>query len=80
MVDQRKGRELVLFEEDPSLCSCVLDAIDANGYLTLDEVGQHMGITRERVRQIMVRALWKVKHRIHAIEIRQHGRLLDSLS
>ncbi len=40
--------------------TCSLDLATGNG-ITLEEVGEHMNITRERVRQIEVRALLKVK-------------------
>jgi len=34
---------------------------------TLDEIGRYMGITRERVRQIEMRALKKVRHRLQVV-------------
>jgi hypothetical protein len=40
--------------------TCALDVADA-GERTLDEVGQVMNVTRERVRQLEVRALLKIK-------------------
>ena len=41
--------------------SCVLDAVDdhPNG-MTLEEVGEELGVTRERIRQIESRAMKKV--------------------
>ena len=29
---------------------------------TLEDIGKEMGVTRERVRQIEIRALWKLRH------------------
>ncbi len=40
--------------------SCVLDVADRGG-ITLEEVGDALGLTRERVRQIETRGLIKVK-------------------
>jgi hypothetical protein len=42
--------------------SCALDAADEGG-LTLEEVGELMGLTRERVRQLEAEALRKLKNR-----------------
>ena len=38
---------------------------------TLEEVGRHLSITRERVRQIEVKALWKLRHprRLRALRV-----------
>lgn len=41
--------------------SCVLDVADGGG-VTLEEVGEYLGLTRERIRQIQVGALRKIKH------------------
>ena len=30
--------------------------------MTLEDIGKEMGVTRERVRQIEIRALWKLRH------------------
>lgn len=40
--------------------SCSLDSADAGG-VTLEEVGARMNLTRERIRQVEVRALLKLK-------------------
>lgn len=41
--------------------SCVLDVADRGG-ITLEEVGQIMNLTRERIRQVELRAIDKVKN------------------
>lgn len=46
--------------EESATESCVLDMADKGG-MTLEEVGEVMGITRERVRQIEEVALFKLK-------------------
>jgi RNA polymerase primary sigma factor len=45
--------------------------IDADREYTLEEVGRHLSITRERVRQIEVKALKKIKHpsRLKALKL-----------
>jgi RNA polymerase sigma factor (sigma-70 family) len=43
---------------------------------TLDEVGQHFSVTRERIRQIEAKALTKLRHPCSA----QHRRLVDTLT
>lgn len=40
--------------------TCALDVAERGG-LTLDEVGRHMNLTRERIRQVEVRALIALK-------------------
>lgn len=47
--------------------SCSLDAADQYG-LTLEEVGDLLALTRERTRQIEIRALTKVKARAPRID------------
>lgn len=41
-------------------CSCALDVAD-NGPATLDKVGEAMNLTRERIRQIEVKAMARAK-------------------
>lgn len=50
-------------EDLPSSCS--LDLADRYQFLTLEEVGDVLNITRERVRQIETRALVKVRAALH---------------
>ena len=40
--------------------TCALDVADENG-ITLEEVGEIMNLTRERIRQVEVRGLTKLK-------------------
>jgi hypothetical protein len=42
---------------------CVLDIVAERGPMTLQEVSEILGVTRERVRQIEVKALLKLKKR-----------------
>ena len=42
---------------------------------TLEEVGQQFSVTRERIRQIEAKALWKLKHPSRSRELRS---FLDS--
>lgn len=58
-------KELVDWQDGQPVCS--LDIADA-GELTLDRAGDLEGITRERVRQIEVRALHKLRH--EGVELR----------
>jgi len=37
--------------------SCALDAVEENGSMTLKDTGNHMGLTRERIRQLQKRAV-----------------------
>jgi hypothetical protein len=55
---------------------CVLDIVDERGPLTLDEVGEVFGVTRERIRQIELKALMKLKKRPQVVEL---GRDADAL-
>lgn len=49
----------------PANRSCVLDVVDTrlSGY-TLEEVGQILGVTRERIRQVQNDALLKIKRKL----------------
>lgn len=52
--------------------TCSLDIAERGGSLTLDEIGAHLNITRERVRQIEVRALLrKVKPLAEQLGLRE---------
>jgi hypothetical protein len=46
----------------PEVASCVLDVADQGG-LTLEEIGDLLGVTRERIRQIEAVALRRVRLR-----------------
>lgn len=52
-------REAVENEEE--LPSCLLDIVEGGNALTLEEVGETMSVTRERVRQVEVKALVALK-------------------
>jgi hypothetical protein len=45
--------------------TCSLDVADRGG-MTLEEVGEIMNLTRERIRQVEVRGLYKLKETIEA--------------
>ncbi len=45
----------------PAEQSCVLDIIEAKKHLTLEEIGDIWGLSRERIRQIEETALDKLK-------------------
>jgi RNA polymerase primary sigma factor len=44
----------------------------AESNLSLDEVGEEFGFTRERVRQIEKKALAKLRHRKHSRHLREY--------
>ncbi len=62
--DARPCRRICRYrlEEDQEGSSCLLDAADRGG-MTLEEVSQILGVTRERVRQIEEMALIKLKRK-----------------
>jgi RNA polymerase sigma factor (sigma-70 family) len=41
--------------------------LDGRGSKTLEEVSRHLGVTRERVRQLEMRALRKLRRALHAL-------------
>ncbi len=45
--------------------ACVFDLVDEHGEMTLAQVGEHLGMTRERVRQIETVALKKLARLCH---------------
>jgi RNA polymerase primary sigma factor len=40
---------------------------------TLEEVGKHFNVTRERIRQIEAKAMRKLKHPSHSEKLRTHA-------
>jgi hypothetical protein len=46
--------------------TCTLDVAD-RGEHTLEEIGQLLGVTRERVRQIELAALFKLRNQLPAV-------------
>jgi len=54
--------ELILAELDSGRPTCVLDLVGDGSEYTLDEAGQHLNLTRERVRQIEVKALLRIRN------------------
>jgi hypothetical protein len=48
-----------LAEADPKKHTCALDVADEGG-VTLEEVGELMGVTRERIRQVEAKALRRI--------------------
>jgi len=67
-LDVNRGRGSILYnfpQLDPREMenSCVLDAAEHGG-LILEEVGKRMNLTRERVRQLEVRALERAQRRV----------------
>ena len=48
---------------DHTEASCVLDVADLGG-VTLEEVGEYLGLTRERIRQVEAIAIRKIQHRL----------------
>ena len=55
--------------------SCVLDAVEEGGELTLNEVAGLVGLTRERVRQVQKDALWNAAQGARFLA----GGILDTL-
>ena len=51
--------------------SCALDIADRGG-LTLEEVGEIVNLTRERVRQVEMRGLLKLKHLDDTLQLRDY--------
>ena len=63
-LEQSKLIDSVLSQLSPREC-CVVRrrfGLDASGPETLEQIGQTLDITRERIRQIEVKALGKLKH------------------
>lgn len=62
-----RGQIFVVVPEDRLVAhdgpTCALDVAEETGGLTLQEVGDIVGVTRERVRQIQCRALEKLRKR-----------------
>jgi hypothetical protein len=75
-VNQRLGSLMIvwpdreLWELDET---CALD-VAAAGWRTLEECGELLNLTRERIRQVQDRALLKLKMTIEAERLRAHLR------
>ena len=50
----------ILDEREDYIIRCYF-GLDGNEYITLQEIGVHLGLTRERVRQLRDRALNKMR-------------------
>jgi hypothetical protein len=66
-------------EVDELVTSCSLDAADRDG-LTLEAVGDVMNLTRERIRQIEVRALLKLKLQASGAGLDQALEAIDEMT
>jgi len=62
--DNLKGILHVLDERERTILSLRFPMIDEKRQLTLEEVGQKLKVTRERIRQIQNSALQKLKHEL----------------
>jgi len=56
--DKEECRNYIDYEEDDN---CILNSIQKNDKLTLKQVGDRLGISAERVRQLEKRALEKIE-------------------
>jgi len=45
------------------------NGLDGNAEMTLEQIGQHFGITKERVRQINVRGMKQLRDRAHQAKV-----------
>lgn len=71
---QRRGSLMIVWPDREVwelLQTCVLDVADAGG-LTLEECGELLNLTRERVRQVQARAVLKLKMDIETERLRAH--------
>jgi hypothetical protein len=55
------GSLKIIKDWDDGRATCVLDIVRTNGSMTLETSGAFLGITRERMRQVEVRALFRAK-------------------
>lgn len=55
-------RLLIVAKGDTHTINRILDAAGPLGDFTLEEIGNVLGITRERVRQIETKAMQKLRH------------------
>ena len=58
--------------------TCALDVAERGG-ITLEEVGEIMNLTRERIRQIESKALKKLQHHTRAIHLKGFVDMADDL-
>ena len=52
--------------------SAVVDGIGVNSEHTLEEVGKYFNLTRERIRQIEIKALKKLRHPARSKQLKEY--------
>ena len=69
--EQVRGALQVLNDREREVLEMRFGLIDGQ-YHTLEEVGKHFGVTRERIRQIEAKALRKLRHPTRSRPLRYH--------
>ena len=69
--EQIRGALLILNEREREVLQMRFGLLDGQ-YHTLEEVGKHFGVTRERIRQIEAKALRKLRHPTRSRPLRYH--------